>query len=174
MSLFLLLPLVFLLSCTPKEVAPPSDPESASSVSLSSSSLPTSEDSSSSSSAASVDSAENTEENPEVYSEDYIVANGEEALLQDVVRKGKRVLLFFSGENCTSCNDTSATLKALYAAETFPYSTYSVDFDSALTLREQYGVTVADTLLLLDGEGQALQIVISPSEMDLRYLLATR
>jgi len=173
MSLFLLLPLVFLLSCTPKEVAPPSDPESASSVSLSSSSLPTSEDSSSSSSVSAA-SDENTEESAEVYSEEYLAANGEEALLQDVAHKGKRVLLFFSGENCTSCNDTSATLKALYAAETFPYSTYSVDFDSALTLREQYGVTVADTLLLLDGEGQALQIVISPSEMDLRYLLATR
>ena len=92
----------------------------------------------------------------------------------DVVGNGKTSLLFFAGESCVSCTETAEMLKMLYAAETFPFATYALDFEQTATLREQYGVTVPDTLVLLDGEGQALQTVISPSEMDLRYLLATR
>lgn len=105
------------------------------------------------------------------YYEDYSAPNGAEVLASEVLGNGERSLLFFHAAGCASCTDTDALLNALYTAEGFPLSTYKIDFAASQDLRTRFGVTAEGTLLLVDGEGRALQAVPRASEMDLRYLL---
>ncbi len=105
------------------------------------------------------------------YSEDYYAENGAEALASAVIGNGERSLLFFYAAWCPFCVQKEALLRTLYGAEDFPLSIYKIDYDQSTELKARYGVTTQDTVILIDGAGQALQTVVGATETDLRMLL---
>ncbi len=105
------------------------------------------------------------------YFEDYYAPNGAEALASAVLGNGESSLLFFYAAGCASCASADVLLKALYSTDAFPLSSYKIDFAASQDLQARFGVTAEGTLVLIDGEGRALQAIPRASEMDLRYLL---
>jgi len=188
--------LVFaLLSCSSPAsdslpVSPASSPEthssitsasdqSFSSVSESTSSAAASsvafEDSSSASSDASVSSAHDalsSSASPSAEQGEYIDASAESAIAEAAIGSGRPVLLFFHAPWCGFCIARDGVLRKIYAEDAYPVSTYKIDYDSAAALKARYGVTVQDTVVLVDGEGNALQTITGASQSDLESLIS--
>ncbi len=99
-------------------------------------------------------------------------AAGQYALFtDDVLADGKTKVLFFSASWCPVCRSADVKLKDWYAADGFPLNVYSVDYDSRDDLRSRYGVTYQHTFVKVDGEGNALQTLQSPSDAQLQAML---
>lgn len=64
--------------------------------------------------------------------------------------QGKRVL-FFHAPWCPQCRQLEASIKA--GAIPSDVTIFKVDYDSSQKLRQQYGVTIQTTLVLLDSSG---------------------
>lgn len=87
---------------------------------------------------------------------------------------GEPAVLFFHAVWCPTCKRVDEMLTQWYEEEDFPLSVYQVDYDSAQELKARYGVTSQHTFVLVDGEGNALQMLTAPSDSDLRALLQTK
>lgn len=88
-----------------------------------------------------------------------------------VIGNGETSLLFFHAPWCPFCVKTNTQLSALYSENSFSVSTYKVDYDSSIDLRQQYGVIVQDTVVLIDGEGKMIRSILHPTEADFLSLL---
>lgn len=64
--------------------------------------------------------------------------------------KGQRIL-FFHAPWCPQCRQLEASIKA--GAIPTDVTIFKVDYDSSQKLRQQYGVTIQTTLVLLDDKG---------------------
>ena len=103
----------------------------------------------------------------------YINARDNVALAANAIGNGKTSLLFFHATWCGYCQAKDKILKDLYSTRAFPVSTYKIDFDTANDLKARYGITTQDTVVLIDGSGNALQTVVGATEGDLRNLLSS-
>ena len=105
--------------------------------------------------------------------ETYFGEGGGEKVANEVIGKGKKILLFFYAGWCPYCQHKDALLKELYGRASFPLSTYRLDYDTTADLKARFGVTTQDTVVLLDGSGNPLQMVVGATEQDLRVLLSS-
>ena len=84
---------------------------------------------------------------------------------------GQTSLLFFYAAWDPFSKANSETLAKWYAEQTFPISTYRVEFDAENDLKSRYGVTQQNTFVLIDGQGDAQKVMSFPGEEDLKGLL---
>ena len=89
----------------------------------------------------------------------------------DVIGNGEHSVLFFYAAWCSTCKAKDASLSEWYASAEFPVKTYRVDYDTAKELNAQYGVTMQDTFVLINGEGTEVTKAVAPSLSDLKRLL---
>lgn len=88
-----------------------------------------------------------------------------------VLTNGRTKVLFFHAAWCPICRTANTQLTAWYETHPFPISTYKVDFDTELELRSRYGVTYQHTYVLVDGEGNALNVLQAPTDAQLQAML---
>jgi thiol-disulfide isomerase/thioredoxin len=81
--------------------------------------------------------------------EDYL---GNESMYAD-----KQVVLFFSAKWCPTCQALNKDINTNLSDIPSDVVIVSVDYDSNLDLRRQYGVTVQHTLVLIDKEGNQIK-----------------
>ncbi len=93
------------------------------------------------------------------------------AYIDGVIGNGMESVLFFHASWCPYCVKNNALLEQWYGSEEFERSVYKIDFDTALELRKEFGVTGQDTFILVDGNGREVERVSFPSESALRGLL---
>ena len=51
------------------------------------------------------------------------------------------------------------------------HAVYKVDYDTALDLRQRYGVTTQHTFVVIDGNGEKIDAIIGPSDEKLLELI---
>ena len=90
---------------------------------------------------------------------------------EDVLLDGDTKVLFFHASWCPMCRDKDRTLTSWYRAESFPLSTYKVDYDTADDLKKIYGIAMQDTFVVVDGEGRERITAVAPSLSELKRLL---
>lgn len=91
--------------------------------------------------------------------------------IDGAIGNGMESVLFFHAAWCPYCIANSTRLENWYASNDFQRSTYKIDFDTALNLRKEFGVTQQDTFILIDGNGNEVSRLSFPSETALRDLL---
>lgn len=100
------------------------------------------------------------------------MAGGTYTAYQDgIIGNGKRSLLFFHASWCPICQRADGELKSIYGEGGVPINTYKIDYDSAKQLKERYGVTYQHTFVLIDEQGNPLQVMQGPTEDYLRQVL---
>jgi len=103
----------------------------------------------------------------------YINARDNVALASAAIGNGNPALIFFHASWCGYCQAKDKVLTKLYSENSFSISTYKVDYDTVNDLKARYGITTQDTVVLVDGEGNAVQMVMGATEGDLRSLLSS-
>jgi hypothetical protein len=91
-----------------------------------------------------------------------------------VIGNGQKSVLFFYASWCPYCRVNDGRLLDWYADGTATISTYKVDYTNETTLRNRYGVTQQDTHVLIDGEGNKIQLLSFPSEAQLKAMIQTK
>lgn len=81
---------------------------------------------------------------------------------------GRRVL-FFHAPWCPQCNDLDKSIKN--GAIPDGVSIFKTDYDSNQKLRQQYGVTLQTTLVLLDEKGNLIKKYVSYEEPNLEAVI---
>lgn len=81
---------------------------------------------------------------------------------------GKRVL-FFHAPWCSQCKELDESIKNGKIPE--GVTIFKTDFDSNQKLRQQYGVTLQTTLVLLDDEGNLAKKYVSYEEPNLEAVI---
>ena len=82
---------------------------------------------------------------------------------EGIIGNGRTSVLFFHAAWCPYCRAQDVALKALYASNGFPVSTYKVDYDSSTDLRVRYGVVQQHTFVVIDGQGNKTDEVTDAS-----------
>ena len=90
---------------------------------------------------------------------------------QGVLTDGSTKVLFFHAAWCPVCKTANDELVDWYESEQIPLPTYRVDYDTETELRQKYGVTVQHTFVLVDGSGDEMTTLTSPSSAELKRLL---
>jgi len=91
-----------------------------------------------------------------------------------VIGNGQTSVLFFHAAWCPYCRTHDASLSAWYNGDPNPaISTYKIDFDTAETLKAQFGVVQQDTFVVIDGQGNVVQTLSFPSDASLEALIAS-
>jgi thiol-disulfide isomerase/thioredoxin len=90
---------------------------------------------------------------------------------RDGVIGKERAVLFFHAAWCPECRESDAELRDLYEKNPPAISTYKVDYDTAIELKQRYGVVTQHTFVLVAPDGTALQTIIGPSHEKLLSLL---
>lgn len=93
------------------------------------------------------------------------------AYTPEVLTNGDTKVLFFHAAWCPSCKKGDASLNAWYRANTYDRSVYKVDYDNSNDLKAKYGVTYQHTFVLVDGQGNALQVIQGPTDAQLQAML---
>lgn len=88
-----------------------------------------------------------------------------------LIGNGQSSVLFFHASWCPICKRAEASLQDLYGSTPPALTTYKVDYDSNVELRQRYGVTYQHTFVLIDGEGNAIKTLQSPTDAQLKALL---
>ncbi len=88
-----------------------------------------------------------------------------------VLANGEVKVLFFHVAWCPMCEKADARLNAWYAANAYGRSAYKVDYDNSNDLKAKYGVTYQHTFVLVDGQGNALQVIQGPTDVQIQELL---
>lgn len=88
-----------------------------------------------------------------------------------VLGNGQQSVLFFHAEWCPNCKEKNQYLMEWYGEETFPVNTYKVDFDTATELKQEFGITMQDIFVLVDGRGEMVTKLTAPSSGALKRLL---
>lgn len=99
------------------------------------------------------------------------IINGYKHFESDVLRNGETKVLFFHASWCPYCKEKDENLQKWYRDEQIPLNTYKVDFDTSMELRQRYGVAQQDTFVVVDGQGEAVVLLTSPSLADLKRVL---
>lgn len=87
------------------------------------------------------------------------------------IGNGKDAVLFFHASWCPDCQRNDNNLEDWFSANYIPISVYKVDYDSAIGLKQRYGVVQQDTFVRIDGEGRSTSSKSFPSEIDLLNML---
>lgn len=87
------------------------------------------------------------------------------------IGNGLKAILFFSADGCAECQENEISLKDWYSANYIPLSTYRVDYDSHIELRNRYSVKQANVFVRIDGKGEVISAKQSPSELDILNML---
>ena len=127
------------------------------------------------------DGSEDTEESEEMMEEEameevsglYIDAFSDVAVADAAIGHGENSLLFFFASWCGACQNKHGTLHRLYTQGSYPVATYRVNYDEVEDLKAKYGITTQDTVVLIDGEGNALETKLGATEEDLKALLSS-
>lgn len=82
--------------------------------------------------------------------------------------KGKRVL-FFHAPWCPQCRALDASIKS--GAVPSGTTIFKVDYDSNQKLRQQYGVTIQTTLVLLDDNGNEAKKYVAYDQPNLSAII---
>lgn len=82
--------------------------------------------------------------------------------------KGQRIL-FFHAPWCPQCRKLEASIKA--GAIPSGVTIFKVDYDSNQKLRQQYGVTIQTTLILLDENGNEARKYVAYDQPSLEALI---
>ena len=85
--------------------------------------------------------------------------------------KDKRSVLFFAKDSDPFSKMSEQRLKTIYGSGAATVSTYRVPFNESAELQLKYGVFVEDTFVLIGTGAQRLDLIIHPSEMELREIL---
>jgi len=101
----------------------------------------------------------------------YVDSTGDVAIAGAAIGNGDPALLFFYAVWCGYCQAKDATLTTMYEQSAFTRSTYKIDFDTASNLKATYGIATQDTVVLVDGAGEAIETVTGATQEDLRRLL---
>ena len=67
-----------------------------------------------------------------------------------------KVVLFFHAAWCHTCRGLESSINANIAALPSDVTILKVDYDSALELRQKYGITIQHTLVQVDGNGEQI------------------
>lgn len=93
------------------------------------------------------------------------------AYREGVIGNGGESLLFFHADWCKTCKAKDAEIAQWYQDESLSYTTYKVDFDSAVELKKQYGITMQDTFVLIDGAGNVIKQEVAPPSSLVKRIL---
>lgn len=89
----------------------------------------------------------------------------------NVIGKGEPVLLFFKAAWDPADRTLESDIEKYYARNSYDISTYRIDFDTAFSLREKFSVDYQHTVVLVDGAGNIVRSITSPSSAELQSLL---
>ncbi|MFA6522755.1 MAG: hypothetical protein WCS85_00050 [Candidatus Peribacteraceae bacterium] len=92
----------------------------------------------------------------------------------DKVGNGQKALLFFYGLWSIPARANDATLKKWASGSGFIIPAYKVEYDTEKQLRKKYGVTYINSFVLVDGKGTKVQLLKSPHEAALSFILYGR
>ncbi len=82
------------------------------------------------------------------------------------------LLFFYSPETSDLFSQkTNAILTELYRTNAYILPTYRADFATAAAAQHKYHVLLPDTIVLVDGEGNAVASRLHPTEADIKDLL---
>lgn len=87
------------------------------------------------------------------------------------IGNGKDQILFFHASWCPDCQRHDTALKDWYSANYIPLSVLKIDYDSAVGLKQRYGVVQQDTFVRINGQGEAVATKSFPSEIDILQML---
>lgn len=86
---------------------------------------------------------------------------------------GKTKVLFFHAGWCPFCKTADATLQAWYGsdADVPALTLYKTDYDTETALKAKYGVTYQHTFVKIDGQGNMLSKIQSPTDEQMKAFL---
>lgn len=84
---------------------------------------------------------------------------------------GKAKLLFFYATWCPKCQANQKKLISWYKEGEYAISTYRLDYDREIALKEQFSISAQDTFILLDETGEEVDRFQFPSEEKLKGAL---
>ena len=99
------------------------------------------------------------------------IMNGYMHYQEGVLENGETKVLFFHAAWCPYCIEKDENLRAWYKTEQIPINTYRIDFDTATELKQQFGVAMQDTFVVVDGSGKVVTTLSAPSLGDLKRVL---
>ena len=125
---------------------------------------------------------EGTMKSEDAMMEDEGMMNSEEAVMEQsgpvyakysdgVIGKGQMSILFFHASWCPSCKKADADLKEIYGTGGATVSTYKVDYDTQKDLKEKYGITSQHTFVVINGEGDAVKLIVGPTIDQIKTLV---
>jgi thiol-disulfide isomerase/thioredoxin len=84
----------------------------------------------------------------------------------------KPYVLFFHAEWCPYCQKNDSYLEDFYGeGRAGAYTVYKLNYDTANDMRSAYNVTTQDTFILLDADGNEIERVSFPSQVQLEALI---
>ena len=90
----------------------------------------------------------------------------------DVIGNGEQSILFFHAAWCPHCQKHDALIsEEELLGMGLHHAVYKVDYDTALDLRQRYGVTTQHTFVVIDGNGEKIDAIIGPSDEKLLELI---
>lgn len=99
-------------------------------------------------------------------------AEGRYAAYTDgVIGNGKPAVLFFHASWCPYCIESDGILEREYQAGAASVDTYKIDYDNSAALKERFGIVVQNTFVVIDGQGNVLKTIVSPTEAGLKELV---
>lgn len=81
-------------------------------------------------------------------------------LLSQALEEKKKVVLYFHAPWCTTCSSFDDELTKNFAELPSDTVVFRIDYDSASQLKQRYGVTYQHTLVLLDKNGNTMEMWI--------------
>jgi len=88
-----------------------------------------------------------------------------------VIGNGQSSVLFFHAAWCPSCKQADKELQEIYGAGDAKLTTYKVDYDTQVDLKKKYGITYQHTFVVIDGEGNAVKTMTSPTAAQIAVLV---
>lgn len=88
-----------------------------------------------------------------------------------VIGNGETSVLFFYAAGCATCQEFDQKLTMWYGTTGFPLNVYKVDADMETALTSRYGVTSQRTFVKINASGDAVKMLINPSDASLKAFL---
>lgn len=88
-----------------------------------------------------------------------------------VIGNGETSVIFFYASWCPYCQADDELLIDWYENGSFQISVYKANYDAETDLKVLYGVVQQHTFVKIDGEGTPLDILVGPTESQLRALI---
>ena len=90
---------------------------------------------------------------------------------EGVVGNGDKAVLFFYLSSDSASISMDDFLRDTYAIAEVPIKTYRIDFGADANLQRQYGVSKANTIVLIDEDGTAIKKEASPAVAEAKRLI---